>query len=448
MTNGSLSFDEEGVRLDLDGPLRGPKVLGQGIVGGSPEAASEAILHGRLNNGQEITLLHAQGWSVPVDEMTETWIADFALTGGLINDDTFTEMVVIFDDLMTWVDPPGMLRSDLLSSSITVETKGETLDETTLDDERTVLLISGVEGRSSDDSVHLDQWCGVKVTAADPRPVLDVLNEWARPLQDLLVVCIGRPVRLEEILLRGPGHDPRRASLKLFFKAVQPTARTRPHINSYDSPTLLTYANSPLPFSTLIAEWFSMHERLSDAITLLCGPYYAPFIYGSHRYASTFQSAEALAIAIYKRKEKNSKDHQERVEAVAAALMEADLDPEIVGWATRVIKGHNEKSLRQLMEELILSAGDTGQQVLESVPKLPDILAAARTSVAHPGGKGPGTLARYWLGEALIWILRVRLLAELGVPISDLSARVAEKSAFQDVLRELANLWPSQEERA
>jgi hypothetical protein len=51
-----------------------------------------------------------------------------------------------------------------------------------------------------------------------------------------------------------------------------------------------------------------------------------------------------------------------------------------------------------------------------------------------------------WLGEALIWVLRVRLLTELGVPVSDLSARVTQKPAFQDVLRELARLQPSADE--
>jgi hypothetical protein len=71
------------------------------------------------------------------------------------------------------------------------------------------------------------------------------------------------------------------------------------------------------------------------------------------------------------------------------------------------------------------------------------LLAAARTGVPHPGAEGPDALERYWLGEALIWVLRVRLLAELGVPISQLSARVTPKPAFQDVLSELAKLRPS-----
>jgi hypothetical protein len=87
-----------------------------------------------------------------------------------------------------------------------------------------------------------------------------------------------------------------------------------------------------------------------------------------------------------------------------------------------------------------------GQELLAAVPDLAGMLAAARTGVSHPGAEGPGPLTRYWLGEALIWVLRVRLLAELGVPVSDLSARVTQKPAFQDVLRELADLQPGADE--
>jgi len=95
------------------------------------------------------------------------------------------------------------------------------------------------------------------------------------------------------------------------------------------------------------------------------------------------------------------------------------------------------------MEELISSAGDVGRELLATVPDLAGLLASARTSVSHPGAEGPDALARYWLGEALIWVLRVRLLAELGVPVSDLSARVIQKPAFQNILRELASFQPS-----
>jgi hypothetical protein len=462
MVHGSLTFGADGVRLDLSDPLRVPK----SARGGSPEQANEPMAYGRLRNGQEVTLLRLRGWSMPADGMQETWSADFALTGGL-SSDTFRQMVVIFDYLMPWVRPPGIVQREPFSSGFTVETQQMTLAETALSDGRTVRLVTGVEGRQADDSVHLDQWCGLEVTGEEPKPVLEVLNRWVRPLQDLLVVCIGQPVRIEQILVGNPEHDPgpvvleslfeqilartpdhdrQPAQLELLFKAVQPAASAHvaaEYLGSYDSPALLSYAASPLPFSTLIREWFSLYDRFpDDVVTQLCGPYYAPFIYSRHRYASTFQSAEALARAMSDTtREKGPAEHRARVEAVTAVLREAQLDEKVADWAMRVLQATNYKRLSQLMEELISSAGDVGRDLLAAVPDLPDLLAAARTGVSHGGAKkGPGPLARYWLGEALIWVLRVRLLAELGVPVSDLSGRVTQKPAFHEALRELARL--------
>ena len=300
MVHGRVTFDEDGVRLDLDGPLRPPEVREGGIVGGSPESAEEPLAHGRLSDGRDITLLRLRGWSMPADGMQETWFADFALTHGLISGDAFSQMVIIFDYLMPWVRPPGILRSDLFSSSVTVETQQETLAEAALGDGRTIRLITGVAGRRADDSVHLDQWCGMEVNGPQ-KSALQVLECGPGHYQDLLVVCTGQPVRIEQVLLGTPEHDPRRAPLELLFKAVQPAARAHSvasHLDSYDSPTLLTYEASPLPFNTLMGAWFALCDRLPDAVTLLCGPYYAPFIHSSHRYASTFQSAEALARAV------------------------------------------------------------------------------------------------------------------------------------------------------
>jgi hypothetical protein len=82
MVHGSLAFDENGVRLELDDPLRVPVVGEGGIVSGSPEPTAEAVVHGRLRDGREATLLRLRGWSMPAHGMQETWFADFALTAG------------------------------------------------------------------------------------------------------------------------------------------------------------------------------------------------------------------------------------------------------------------------------------------------------------------------------------------------------------------------------
>lgn len=55
--------------------------------------------------------------------------------------------------------------------------------------------------------MHVDQWCAFEVEGT-PAPIADILSTWARPLQDLLIICLGRPVRLQEMLVSSPGQPP------------------------------------------------------------------------------------------------------------------------------------------------------------------------------------------------------------------------------------------------
>jgi hypothetical protein len=54
--------------------------------------------------------------------------------------------------------------------------------------------------------------------------------------------------------------------------------------------------------------------------------------------------------------------------------------------------------------------------LLDAAPQLPQEAATAR--VSHPGQGGPNVYHRYWIGEALTWVVRVLVLALLG-PVSE-----------------------------
>lgn len=166
----------------------------------------------------------------------------------------------------------------------------------------------------------------------------------------------------------------------------------------------------------------------------MCGPYYAPFIYSGHRYASTFQSAEALAHSLCKGKEKTRQEHHARVNAVTAALGAAALDADDLRWANAVLLSRNDKPLRQLIEELIAGAGAIGLQLTRVAPGLADEAATARALVSHPGSGGPDAVRRYWLGEALAWLIRAHLLSQLGIPMQDLALKATRQASFGQVL--------------
>jgi ApeA N-terminal domain 1 len=433
--HGGLTFDDAGIELHVYESLRGPTVVSSTTSGGPMQWATEPVVYGLLRTGEEVTLLEVSGLAVPVDVAEENWSARFALRGGLAGKDRFSRVHVVFDYLLPWTQPAGIFSGALTAKSFTVDTMESILAVATLGDGRTVRLVTGAEGNRSDTSIHLDQWCAFEVTGR-PAPLAEILNDWVRPLQDLLVTCLGLPVRLDDIRL-GPGGE-----LKLAFGAVQPPVTGRPlvHLAGYATPTLLTYADSPVPFATLITEWFALCDRLPAAVVLLCGPYYAPFIYSQHSYASTFQSAEAIATDLLAGREKLPSEHRTRVVAVKAVLQAADLDADTVGWAIRILQGRNDKPLRQLIEELITATGDMGSQLLTALSDLPQRAADARVGVSHPRDGRAATLERYWMGEALIWVVRVHLLAQLGVAMTDLSARVTAKPMFERIVQELRSL--------
>jgi hypothetical protein len=432
---GDLAFDDVGVELHVYESLRGPTALSSTTCGGPMQWATEPVVYGRLRAGEEVTLLEVSGVAVPVDVAEENWSARFALRGGLVGEDRFSRVHVVFDYLLPWTQPAGIFHGALTARTFTVDTVESVLAEATLGDGRTVRLVTGVEGNRNDTAIHLDQWCAFEV-AGQPASLVEILNDWVRPLQDLLVVCLGLPVRLDDIRF-GPGRE-----LQLAFEAVQPPATSRPlvHLAGYVAPTLLTYAGSPMPFASLITEWFALCERLPAAVALLCGPYYAPFIYSQHSYASTFQSAEAIATYLLAGREKLPSEHRARVAAVKAVLQAADLDADTAGWAIRILQARNDKPLRQLIEELIAATGDMGSQLLAALSDLPQRAADVRVGVSHPRDGRPATLERYWIGEALIWVVRVHLLAQLGVAMTDLSARVTAKPIFERIVQELRSL--------
>jgi hypothetical protein len=443
VVQGSIAYQEDGITLVLSSSLRGPISLPGGLSGGSPAFATEPVIYGFLRDGHQVTLYQARGLSQPVENMKENWRANFLFSGALMRDFRFIHAQVVFDYLMPWAQPPGIVRDEISNDDLVIDTRRVTLAQAALCDKTKVRLCTGVEGHSDHASVHFDQWSALEVTgpAKKAKTIMEVLDDWVRPLQDLLVVCLGRPVRIDHLAVRSRGQSAQDPLMGVSCQLVQPRLAILPRaidVESYSAPTLLTYRSCPVPFAQLIPAWFGLRDRLPDVVTDLCGPYYAPFIYSGHRYASVFQSAEALAHHLAKTKQKTKQktgpEHRARVDSVTKALAAADLDSENLEWATKVLLGRNDKPLRELIQELIAETGKMGAKLIRVAPQLPAEAATARARVSHPGSGGPGIFRRYWLGEALTWVIRVHVITQLGVPMKDLSQQVIKMSSFNDVL--------------
>ena len=439
---GTLTFDPDGLAVRLRGslhPFKWPE--GQGLrYPRDRRWQTVPVVHGRLYDGPAVTLLGVAGINMagPL-KAVETWRVEFTLSGRHVTDDLFDQAQFGFDMLTPWTRPPGIATDGDGPNTVHADASRVTLIETATETGTQVRLLTGVEGSWDQSRVHLDQWCQFEA-AGDARPISDVLNDWVRPLQDLLIVSLGRPVRLTSLFVANEG-EVRQARLAVSFNAVQPSSRTPPtraEIETYDAPTLVTRSDSPMPVEALIASWHHTRERLRDAVTLLCVPFYAPFIYSEHRYASTFQAAEALAHELCTTTNKSKEDHRRRVETVTSAISAAGLDEETVKWATAILAGHRDKSLPRLIEELTRSTGEVGERILEAIPTFPQDVARARVGVSHGGAQGTDPLRRCWLGDVLSWIIRVRMLSETGLPLDALVSRTLPKPRFTRAIRELS----------
>lgn len=431
--HGTVAFQEDGITLTLEGALHVPAGSG-----GGPIVATEPVILGHLRDGRQVTLYEASGLTWPIEGIEEVWQAEFLLVGGLAPEDRFTQAQIIFDYLTPWTQPVGMATGGLGSDEVVIKVSPVTIDHATLADRTKVRLWSGVDGSSNSSSVRFDQWTSIELTslAKKPRTVKKILDEWVRPLQNFLIICLGRPVRITYLTVRAKGQAAGVLPLEVACQLIQAPASSPAtiDINSYISPALLTYRNSPLPFSELISNWFELHARLYDVITNLCGPFYAPFIYSSHRYSSTFQSAEGLAKSLFGARQKERRQHLQRVEAATSALKVVDLDEDTLAWAKAVLQSRNDKPLQQLIEELITAGDVMGVQLRKVAPDLAREAATARAGVSHSGAARIGVIRRYWLGEAIVWLVRAQILAELGIPISDLAAKAVQKAAFINVV--------------
>jgi hypothetical protein len=112
---------------------------------------------------------------------------------------------------------------------------------------------------------------------------------------------------------------------------------------------------------------------------------------------------------------------------------ENDLD-----WAEAVLRSRNDKSFPQRIAEVISKAGEAGSAITASLPEFAQDASSSRVRVAH-GGFGPRSdpIRRYWQAELLTWVVRVILLAKVGVP--DVDTAASQCALFQEAIDRLAN---------
>lgn len=328
---GTLNFEANGIELLVRGALptsavqrRRPRDYGPSDWETSP------VVYGRTTlDRKNVSLLRVEGapYIAPLGvEVEDNYIVGMALTGIHVVRDTFTEVRCTFDCLNAWAQPPPLASNVGALGAITIQFQDVDLASARVN-RRKVRLVAGAVGTAGEETVHLEQLVAfvIKVPASNAS---SIFNDWVRPLQDFLTVVLGRSVRLTSLFLR-PARG--RAFVEVSFGVVQAApgpSPTRGSVLSYSAPTLLTFPDSPVPFRRLLPRWFEVCSKFREVLILLLAPYYASFIFSDHRYASTFQSAEALANTLFTASEKTRSAHRARVTEIVNAAVAAGIGEE------------------------------------------------------------------------------------------------------------------------
>ncbi len=108
-----------------------------------------------------------------------------------------------------------------------------------------------------------------------------------------------------------------------------------------------------------------------------------------------------------------------------------------------MLTARNDRTLRALLTDLLQDAGTVGEYALAADANLPGKMAKARAGVSHGGAAGTPTAMRYWLGQILLWVVRMHVVREVGVDNDRIQRRVLQKPSFRHAVQQ-ATARPAQ----
>jgi hypothetical protein len=436
------------VQLLLDDPIYAVEDLDEVVL--APKPVNEPLLHGALRDGRLVSIMNLAGatLAVPFAQGSEVFRASAALFNDHIHleSDSFRLASFSFDFLQAWTQPPSLISDRNTSSTqrdYTFSLSSVYLETANLPEAQIRLKVNPV-GSAGTRSISVAQRCTVEVVYESPLTLDQVVTQWVRSFQDLLTVCLGQacsPTILHVERNNLGEQEPwfQVMTSDLLTSEDDEQEPTESQILNFTAPTLVTRTTCGLPFQELVEGWLRTRSDLRQVVALYCSALYAPFIYSEHKFSSSYQAAEALAKRQFARRELDSEAHEARVSAVTDAL-KSSVSDELTAWVTRLIRHRNDKPLRDLLQELVDSTGEFGAAIGEAVPEFARLATRVRAKVSHGGSEDPAILQRHYAGEVLTWLVRLKLLTDMGLKKDEIEHRASQHYRFRQVLDRLSSL--------
>ncbi|MFF5483070.1 HEPN domain-containing protein [Streptomyces sp. NPDC012935] len=432
---GTLILDRDGVHLNLHGDLQIEVKAKKGSSNSGLDLTEHPVIHGETRNEVEVTLFNARKQNTSHRLIGETsYRPELALLGSHVLDPKFSEVRAEIDQLVDWMDAPPL--SEQMKGGRPSFGSLDLLQARTNDAD--VRVFVHTPGRYSRRRVNVEQNCQVSIVSDGPMDWRSMIDSRIKPFHDFLMLALGTPLAMNGLYLR-PWKSREICTAYMQRRYLKPgkESLTEGWWNAparlAGVPTLLTAEDRDVNLPELVSRWYELHNELRDVMSLLMAPFYAPFIYSEHRFASYFQALEALHAKFYEARDTGKALHAQRVEKAIKAMGGKGLEEDTLSWVKNVLTGRNDKPLRRRVLEVVESTEDVGDYILGVAPNFARNVVLGRTAVSHGGAKPVASESQFWHGEVLLWVMRTRILTESGVP------HVYKKAVKKDDFRYAVN---------
>jgi hypothetical protein len=447
--SGDLTYDDEGLRLTLEGTLLdAPRTL-QAMTRG--DELEYPLVLGETLSGREVTLSNSLvvGTEMQLIRMHVSLqrlaprVAYLGIHLPSIDDPTWARLTFKTRHLNEWLGAPGVTDQPRIDENKRLV--GFALEYTTpstLHAETGGALIELVSEFSVEGSPlrtrQLSPRASWRVTLRDARALLDLATNYITPLQDLVTLGTATPCPVTDI--RVSSAEEVQTGTRTDVEVLYDSHRVGLDASNVLLPTEMLFRADAFAnrFEEAMAAWLTARQRFRAACSLVLGSEYARPDMLDNRIMNAVQAAEAFHRERFDSSEKPAGEHAVRLDAVLKSA-----PSEYRRWLQRKLRFSNEVDLGRRLRELWNHVPAVGAHLAPNGEELIRLLVETRNHLAHKGSLEPDAdKARlYHAVEALKYVVKACFLCEMEFDDSEIAGLFAQNRHYEHQAQVGRQLW-------